>query len=327
MHVWILIVACVGLFLYLFLSVIFVAKTNFWYHDYYLDEDINYPPRRPSWVPKDAFLIDLHCHSTASDGLLTPEQLIKWHVSNGYDGMVVSDHNTMDAVNECIEIAKKIAPDFLVIPGVEFTSMRVHLNLIGVKSLMPIPNLLWTTKNTIKATIKHAHDEGGVVMFNHRDWYPINPLKKLTRAWWLEQGIDGWEVFNGFNFIDKEALDFIDQNKDKRIMFAGAGTDIHDPAKHYLAYTEVITNDRTVDGVIRALKEGKTRVHFNLKQGHPRSRPEHGKIKRSKEKEKFIKKWIGIYWPGAAILSGTHRTGLYIFMILTLLTAAILSFI
>ena len=87
----------VGLVLYVIASLIFCALLNFKYHDRY-GRGRHLPTPTSPGVPADAFLVDLHAHTNVSDGLLTPAQLVAWSISNGYDGLVVSDHNTMDAV-------------------------------------------------------------------------------------------------------------------------------------------------------------------------------------------------------------------------------------
>ncbi|MHA1684408.1 MAG: PHP domain-containing protein [Promethearchaeota archaeon] len=316
MRVWIILVVCAGLFAYIFFSFIFKISSTFRYHDYYDDEDVTYERCRPGCIPEDAFVIDMHAHTTASDGVLRPEQLVMWEISNGYNGVVVSDHNTMDAVQACREAALKIDPGFLVIPGMEFTTLNIHLNLIGLKTPGPKTRLIsWAGTKKIIDIINHAHSEGAVVQFNHKDWYSYDILKKFPRQWWLQQGIDGWEIYNGFGFIDEEAIDFIEANKNKRVMYASAGTDVHDPAKHKRMYTEVITDDRTVEGVLHALKEGRTRVYYDVEVERERRAPEKGKLKVSHEKEAFVKKWMWIYWAGNILITGKHTRSLVAFAI------------
>lgn len=312
MHWWILFLTIGLLFAYLFAGFAIRVLSNFWYHDFYDQVDIcgalaAGKTGRPSWIPRDSFVIDMHAHTTASDGLLTPRQLVCWEIANGYDGVVVSDHNTMESVESCKQAAAELDPDFLVIPGMEFTALNVHMNLVGIKTPGVVPNMLWTRRKTIKRAIDHAHSEGGVVQFNHPDWYFFNVFKKYPRDWWMEQDIDGWEVYNGFGFFDEDALNFIENHGDIKIMYASAGTDVHDPAKHLRCYTEILTTDRTEEGVLAALKAGKTKVHLHVDQERERVPPERGKIHVSPERQEFIRKWIWIYWVGDALIMGNRR--------------------
>src|SRR5258708_25168120 len=43
---------------------------------------------------------DPHCHTTASDGMVTPAELVDAAVKAGLDLIAVTDHDTMDAVKE-----------------------------------------------------------------------------------------------------------------------------------------------------------------------------------------------------------------------------------
>ncbi len=64
--------------------------------------------------------IDLHIHTNYSDGLLSPEQILKLAKEKDYDVISITDHDTIDGYN----IAKEIAGDYGIklIPGVEISS-------------------------------------------------------------------------------------------------------------------------------------------------------------------------------------------------------------
>jgi len=324
--------------IYIIIGLYFVEICNFRYKNYYNDEDVTYSKGRPNWIPKNAFLIDFHSHTRISDGLLTPRQLILWHISNGYDGVVVSDHNTTAGIKETIEIAQKEFPNFLVIPGIEFTSLRTHLNIIGLKRKEKInkngqldyyyefkstPNPLWTTQKTIRKAIKEAHEQGAVVQFNHRDWY-FHKLY-LSKEWYLKNDIDGFELYNGFKFIDDDAEEFIKRHENKKKLFLTAGTDIHDPVMHHRVYTEVITEDKSINGVLEALKNGKTKCYYNKEEESKYIPPEKGKLKINPEREKFMKRWRWIHWSGISLLIPQLRKKLLIFLSIIYLISFILS--
>ncbi|KLO24493.1 MULTISPECIES: PHP domain-containing protein [unclassified Marinitoga] len=65
-------------------------------------------------------LIDLHCHSTFSDGTLSPKQLIKKASNLGIKIFSITDHDTIEGQKEAIYFAKKT--NLKYIPGVEINA-------------------------------------------------------------------------------------------------------------------------------------------------------------------------------------------------------------
>ncbi len=60
----------------------------------------------------------MHTHTTASDGLLTPTELVLKAYQRRLDGIAITDHDSIEGINEALIESIKI-PGFLVIPGVE----------------------------------------------------------------------------------------------------------------------------------------------------------------------------------------------------------------
>jgi predicted metal-dependent phosphoesterase TrpH len=65
---------------------------------------------------------DFHMHTTASDGKLSPEELVLKAVSCGVDIIAITDHDTIDALETCISLGKK--NKLKIIPGVELTTVH-----------------------------------------------------------------------------------------------------------------------------------------------------------------------------------------------------------
>jgi predicted metal-dependent phosphoesterase TrpH len=63
--------------------------------------------------------IDLHCHTTASDGIKTPSQLIDYAISCNVEVLAVTDHDTIVGLAEAVEYAS--SRDFTLITGIEFS--------------------------------------------------------------------------------------------------------------------------------------------------------------------------------------------------------------
>ena len=74
-------------------------------------------------------MIDLHLHTTASDGTLAPAALVERAHTTGIKTLSVTDHDTMAGVPEAAEAAAMYGLEFL--PGVEITAVDerrdVHL--------------------------------------------------------------------------------------------------------------------------------------------------------------------------------------------------------
>jgi predicted metal-dependent phosphoesterase TrpH len=64
-------------------------------------------------------LIDLHCHTTASDGIKTPAELIDYAISKNLSVIAITDHDTISGLKEATDYALK--KKFTLIPGIEFS--------------------------------------------------------------------------------------------------------------------------------------------------------------------------------------------------------------
>jgi predicted metal-dependent phosphoesterase TrpH len=79
------------------------------------------PRLRSDQAPR---LIDLHLHTTASDGRCTPEELVYHAAAAGVTVMAVTDHDTMAAVPQVRAAAAALGID--VVPGIEITAVEAE---------------------------------------------------------------------------------------------------------------------------------------------------------------------------------------------------------
>lgn len=103
-------------------------------------------------------LIDLHCHSTVSDGLLTPEALVQHAAAHGVKMLALTDHDDTAG----LDVARKVAAahDMQFINGVEVsvTWRRRTIHVVGLHvnpEYIPLRNGL----ETIRAG-RHIRAEG-----------------------------------------------------------------------------------------------------------------------------------------------------------------------
>lgn len=79
----------------------------------------------------EGFRADLHCHSTCSDGTMSPQEIVHYAYEAGLRGLSITDHDTIDAYNEAYPVAAELG--MLLIPGVEFSTIHrgVDIHILG----------------------------------------------------------------------------------------------------------------------------------------------------------------------------------------------------
>ena len=65
--------------------------------------------------------IDLHLHTLASDGRLTPTELVQMVAKNGLKTISITDHDSTEGLAEAYEAVKEF-PDLRIIPGIEMSA-------------------------------------------------------------------------------------------------------------------------------------------------------------------------------------------------------------
>lgn len=75
--------------------------------------------------------IDLHSHTTVSDGKLTPDELIAHAIASNLDMLAITDHDSIDAYET---IKNNDALPFRLIAGIEFSSqwLNIDIHILGL---------------------------------------------------------------------------------------------------------------------------------------------------------------------------------------------------
>lgn len=83
---------------------------------------------------------DLHTHTTASDGQYTPTELIQMAKERGLEAIALTDHDTMDGLEEAIQAGKQL--DLRVIPGIELSAKEYPtFHILGYGFALSAPPL------------------------------------------------------------------------------------------------------------------------------------------------------------------------------------------
>lgn len=199
----------------------------------------------PSSRKKNCLKIDLHIHSCYSeDANGTPKEIIKILQRKGLDGLSITDHNTIKGSLAALKVKPK---DFIVIPGVEISTLEGHILALGVKE--DIPRDL-----TAVETVEIILDAGGVPVVPHL-FRRMSGIKEKNLQL-IKNMVSAIEVFNGCS-LPKTNIKVSKIAQQLRLGGTG-GSDAHDPHYAGYGYTTIDVSDINVDSLIGEIEKRRT---------------------------------------------------------------------
>jgi predicted metal-dependent phosphoesterase TrpH len=133
----------------------------------------------------EAVYADLHIHTVySSDSLIQPKTLVDKLTAHNYiKAAAVTDHDSVRGCKATMELASAY-PDILIIPGVEITTPKGDMLVLGTKQLPPKP---WEPENIAD----YAKSIGGVSIIAHPfRLYGMGDFARNVK-------VDAIEVLNG----------------------------------------------------------------------------------------------------------------------------------
>jgi histidinol phosphatase-like PHP family hydrolase len=104
---------------------------------------------------------DPHCHTLASDGMVTARQLVEAAVAAGLDLIAITDHDTMASARDAEAWAEY--PGITVIHGEEITTKwPAQTHVLGWFLEKPVRRGM-----SLEDTVKAIHDQGGLAIIPH----------------------------------------------------------------------------------------------------------------------------------------------------------------
>jgi len=150
---------------------------------------------------KKQYKANLHCHTTVSDGSLTPEQIKDAYGARGYSIVAYTDHGTLNphphlnddaflSIHSCEVNINQNAPDR------HWENIKTyHLNLYATRSdwsqSPPLPQMDYVDVDAINQYIKDRSDEGYLVCYNHPYW-----SLQSSDAYCRLKGLFAMEIYN-----------------------------------------------------------------------------------------------------------------------------------
>ncbi len=203
--------------------------------------------------------IDLHFHTAISDGVASPETMVKTIKKKGLDGFAATDHDKTGNVKEYKELAEKYGLVYLC--GIEITAQEGH---ILAYTLPETADLLehFVPLQPFQVYVKKAKSLPVLLGPAHPfDFFRYGVGRKIFEGEW-----SCLETFNGstvFPFSNRRAREAA------RILHLPeiGGSDAHDPYYVGEAYTEACAS--TVEEFVNQIKKGETAtggIHQNAFQ-------------------------------------------------------------
>jgi hypothetical protein len=141
-----------------------------------------------------------HTHTLNSDGDSTPEEVVKWYRDNGYNFLVITDHETITPVGPLNKDLGKPG-EFLVISGQEITDRTdgkpQHVNALGITTVS-MPKKAPTSLDNLQANIDSVIALGGVPQINHPNFGWALTADTIART----KGAMLFELFNGHPLVN-----------------------------------------------------------------------------------------------------------------------------
>ncbi|MBL4583999.1 MAG: PHP domain-containing protein [Pseudomonadales bacterium] len=116
--------------------------------------------------------VDLHTHTTASDGQLAPEALVAKAVKDKVELLAITDHDTLNGYHRALDVAKQSG--IRLVSGIEFSSywLAYSVHIVG-----------------LNFDVEHSAIKNGIEAQQQQRWLRAKKIAQLLE----EQGIAGTE--------------------------------------------------------------------------------------------------------------------------------------
>lgn len=201
---------------------------------------------------------DMHCHTAegSMDAKVPIEQYIARLKSMGFDGMLVSDHNSYNGYRYWrSHIKGKRFNDFVVLRGIEYDTIDAGHILVIMPENVKLP-ILELRGLPVRLLIDLVHRHGGILGPAHpcgERYLSITNTGRFRRNQDIMNEFDFIEGFNACEEIEDSKKSYKLAEKFKKPVFGGS--DAHKMGCVGMGYTEFDGNIRTESDLIRLLRE------------------------------------------------------------------------
>ncbi|NIB99285.1 PHP domain-containing protein [Halobacterium sp. R2-5] len=214
--------------------------------------------------------VELHAHSELSyDGRDPVEMLLEQAQAVGLDALAVTDHDEFEASLRAAELAEEYG--LVGIPGMEVTSADGHVLAIGVDEEVP-------SHLPFGETVDAIRDRGGLAVVPHPFQSSRSGVAPNITDGELASA-DAIEVYNS-RLLTGRANRKAERFARTHDLPMTAGSDAHIAEMVGQAVTRVGADEQSLEGILDAIREGRTSVEGKRTPWHISFRQAAGGAKR-----------------------------------------------
>ncbi|MEA2012350.1 MAG: PHP domain-containing protein [Verrucomicrobiota bacterium] len=200
---------------------------------------------------------DLHCHTTYSDGTISPGSRVIAALNHGMDFLAITDHDTMEGTIDAMTFKKQLNLPIILIPAVEFYSDLSHILVYGIKNnpfesckVHKLDELKrWTRKESLLLVLAHP------AWASSRDFWISGKTQKLHLE---EKVFDAVEVIN----MHEDYTEMLDYYLEHGHFSITAGSDSHG-LPHILTAENWLSAENKIKSILDNIKAGNNSIYIS----------------------------------------------------------------
>ena len=228
-------------------------------------------------LPKNVtyYKANLHCHTTISDGKMTPEEIKRHYQERGYQVLAITDHdrygNHSELCDENFVAIAALETEINQAGDMSWNYRRTwHMNWYdtcperdaGIKKALTCPSEAYESLDQVNAYVKKMTELGFLGCYNHPYWslQTCDEYTKLKGMWGMEIYNHGGEM-DGLYGYHPQAYD--EMLRSGQRLFCVAADDNHNSMAQdgglydsFGGYVMIGAVSLTYGGIIDALKKG-----------------------------------------------------------------------
>lgn len=201
---------------------------------------------------KTRYKVNLHMHTTLSDGKLSPVDAVRRYRDAGYDAVALTDHWFFGAGRE--------VEDVTILPGAEYNTTGGDAregvyHIVGI-GMTRQPSL--TKHMSVQTIIDRIHEAHGLAILAHPAW-SLNTVEQITKL----RGIDATEIYNSVSGVHHSRrpdssliVDILATHGHVYPLIAADDVHYYDGSDDCVSWIMVEAEDNTRAALMRGLRRG-----------------------------------------------------------------------